>query len=646
MPKNPRSKKSHKSNKPRAASQPGSIRIEPIPPQVTAPLREVVLNVRAPGANGKTYYELVGESDGAMIHDSRGQFRWTPRLQDLGRRRFDVRVTDDDGNQQTASFEVLVQNEPAGETTSEMADNLPPIIDPIDNQSVPVEQPFMYPVSATDPEGEPLTYRLTSGPAFLSIDSGSGMISGRPMAPGTFPVEVEVEDPHGAKTSESFELEVTNDPPTIDEINDQSIPVGQPFSYPVSATDPEGQTLTYRLTSAPAFLSIDSGSGVIDGRPMAPGTFSVEVEVEDPHGAKDDESFELVVTNDPPTIDPINDQSVFVGQPFSYPVSATDPEGQTLTYRLTTAPAFLSIDSGSGMIDGTPMALGSYPVEVEVEDPHGAKDSESFELTVIDDGPLPESFSAPPAGDVESLPVDDGFARMPFSASTTSSESSGGAPPAIEPIADQRVRPGELLELRVRAMDVEGRAPALRLIDAPRGMTLHPTTGQLRWTPAWDTWGCHFVTVRATSGPGNYAETMFAVHVTAERPMLAPLPDDDLHPGRAWVCPVRAHACDTRRLSWSMVAGPAGMHFDQAASQLRWVPGWSQLGPHFITLRVTDPAGQSVERSCLLQVRNQPPRLPRLAPRVVAAGQTLQLTVRAVDPDGDPVQYELVAGPA
>ena len=60
---------------------------------------------------------------------------------------------------------------------------------------------------------------------------------------------------------------------------------------------------------------------------------------------------------------------------YSYQVVATDPDyGDDLTYSLTTAPAFLSINSGTGLISGTPGNgdVGSHAVTVRVTDLNNA----------------------------------------------------------------------------------------------------------------------------------------------------------------------------------------------------------------------------------------------------------------------------------
>src|SRR5205807_8426300 len=78
--------------------------------------------------------------------------------------------------------------------------------------------------------------------------------------------------------------------------------------------------------------------------------------------------------------------SATVGQPYSYDVDATDPDvGDTLTFSLTTAPAGMTIDPTTGLIQWTPTAAqsGDHAVVVRVQDAAGLLATQSFTLTVL-----------------------------------------------------------------------------------------------------------------------------------------------------------------------------------------------------------------------------------------------------------------------
>jgi len=72
-------------------------------------------------------------------------------------------------------------------------------------------------------------------------------------------------------------------------------------------------------------------------------------------------------------------------EPYSYNVTATDSDGDTLTYSLTIKPSGMTINSSSGMISWTPTTSGDYNVTVKVSDGE-LFDTQSFTVTVEENG--------------------------------------------------------------------------------------------------------------------------------------------------------------------------------------------------------------------------------------------------------------------
>jgi len=75
-------------------------------------------------------------------------------------------------------------------------------------------------------------------------------------------------------------------------------------------------------------------------------------------------------------------------QDYSYDVDATDADGDTLTYSLTTSPSWLSINSNTGVITGTAPEVDDdidYPVTVQVSDGNGGSAIQTYTLTVNND---------------------------------------------------------------------------------------------------------------------------------------------------------------------------------------------------------------------------------------------------------------------
>jgi uncharacterized repeat protein (TIGR01451 family) len=98
-----------------------------------------------------------------------------------------------------------------------------------------------------------------------------------------------------------------------------------------------------------------------------------------------DDSVTVDVTNSAPEITstPVTDATVAV--PYSYDVEADDPNaGDVLSFSLITAPAGMSVDPATGLIEWTPAAgdVGDNTVEVMVQDQDGLSDIQNFTITV------------------------------------------------------------------------------------------------------------------------------------------------------------------------------------------------------------------------------------------------------------------------
>jgi serine protease len=155
-------------------------------------------------------------------------------------------------------------------------------------------------ISATDSaSGATLTYSATGLPAGLVISSGSGLISGTPTNPATYNVTVTATDNTGAVGSASFPWTINPSGNTVSVTNpgNQTNTAGTAVSLRITATDSApGARLTYSATGLPAGLSINSGTGLISGKPNTATTYSVKVTVTDNTSAHGSASFSWTVT--------------------------------------------------------------------------------------------------------------------------------------------------------------------------------------------------------------------------------------------------------------------------------------------------------------------------------------------------------------
>ena len=266
------------------------------------------------------------------------------------------------------------------------------------------------PVDAQDTDNDRLTYILEGFDASsFMIDSDTGQLKTRmPLDHETddsYSVMVKAVDGQGGSDSIGVIINVVdvNEPPEfsgnlgVHSVAEDAGP-GMDIGAPVAATDPENDTLVYSLDSAGAqVFAINPSTGQLQTKVAldyeTARVHSVTVYVSDRKDAAgnadtatDDEiSVTITVTNvnEPPaftgpTLGRSVDENSQIGTAVGDPITATDPEGDTLVYSLSgTDAASFSIDTSSGQLK-TATALDfesakkSYTVTVSVSDSKNA----------------------------------------------------------------------------------------------------------------------------------------------------------------------------------------------------------------------------------------------------------------------------------
>jgi len=337
---------------------------------------------------------------------------------------YEVTLTVSDGVLTNTSTITITVNAPA---------NLAPVVTNPGAQNGVEGDVVTLQVSATDPEGDVLAYSATGLPTGLSIDTATGLISGTITTGASvnspYAVEVTVTDDGvpSESTMVTFTWNVTdvvvNLAPVVTNPGAQNGVEGDVVTLQVSATDPEGDVLTYSATGLPTGLSIDTATGLISGT-IANGAstnspYAVDITVTD-NGTPSESttvSFMWNVTDVPvnqaPVVTNPGVQNGVDGDVVSLQVTATDPEDDVLTYSATGLPTGLSIDTATGLISGT-IADGAsinspYAVDITVTDNGTTLESTtiSFVWNVTDVSNENSIIIAPnPAGNLTEIWID------------------------------------------------------------------------------------------------------------------------------------------------------------------------------------------------------------------------------------------------
>ena len=166
------------------------------------------------------------------------------------------------------------------------------------------DTPLLITLAATDPEGAPLSYTITAGPANGALAGVAPELRYIPRANfhGTDTFAYDVSDGEGGTAAATVSIRVSqvNDAPTITSVPVPAAATRRQYACDVNAIDPdEGDELTYSLVEKPAGMSVDPTSGRIEWTPTSDqvGSHHVVVKVTDSDAtpASDTQSFFVAV---------------------------------------------------------------------------------------------------------------------------------------------------------------------------------------------------------------------------------------------------------------------------------------------------------------------------------------------------------------
>lgn len=559
-------------------------------------------------------FSLPVAPQGMTVHPTLGVVVWTPTADQVGTHQVVLRVQDDKGGVAIQSFEIVVA-----------AINSAPVVTSSPRGPATVGLPFVYPILAQDAENNPLTFTLeTSTPPDGLALSPEGQITWTPTEAqvGVHPLVVLVGD--GANTvRHEFTLTVVessvNEAPVVDVQARSTARIGTRYDALIDAFDPNGDPLTFTAITKPDGMTIDAATGVIAWIPTDQqlGPHTIEVAVSD--GRLDGTvtrtfSVEVLslIGNQAPRITSTPRLVATVDRLYTSHLAAIDADGDPLLWSLDTAPRGMSIDPRLGTLRWTPAAdqMGPQPVVVRVTDPSLAAHTQSFSVLVSCVNQAPVITSRPPTL---------GYA-------------------------------GDLYIYAVRADDPEGDALTFKPLAAPTDMTIHETTGVIRWTPTAGQAGAASVVIQVDDGQGNLATQSFTIEVSAtprnQAPIITSRPVAHATADGSYTYQLVARDPEGESLRYELISGPAGMQVNEATGLVTWSPVDNTRPTHTVSVAAFDPQDSRALQTFVLEVRaNAAPAITSSPVRSGVVGSPYRYDVRASDPNGDPLRYRLTTAP-
>ena len=264
-------------------------------------------------------------------------------------------------------------------------------------------KPFKGYISASDPNGDRLTWSIdTAGAAWLNTTLGDTAnpnqkeVSGTAGSEGTYSFSVTVDDNRGGQATKSCSIIISSSAlPVVTPLADKEIVIGKTLDFMIYATDSGGNyPLTFTISpSLSCTVESDRNCQVNqtigDSFPATSpeGTnYSISIRAVNSSGVSSpSQSFNLKVINHKPVITkPLScSGAARINNLYNCAISATDPDGHSITYVFSGLPAGITGNASTGVISGTPTTAGSYTIKVKAKDQYNAESSEeSFILSV------------------------------------------------------------------------------------------------------------------------------------------------------------------------------------------------------------------------------------------------------------------------
>jgi Putative Ig domain len=169
---------------------------------------------------------------------------------------------------------------------------------------------------------------------------------------------------------------------------------GQSYSFTPTARGPSGYRLTFAISGQPAWASFNPATGQLSGTPTTASIGSsgnIVISVSDGVASASLAPFTITVVapaapaNTPPTISGKPPTSATVGTPYTFTPTASDSDGDALSFSVQNLPSWATFSIATGTVAGTPAAANvgtNSNIVISVSDGHTSASLPAFSIDV------------------------------------------------------------------------------------------------------------------------------------------------------------------------------------------------------------------------------------------------------------------------
>ncbi len=415
-------------------------------------------------------------------------------------------------------------------------------------------------------------------------------------------------------------------PPQISGVPADTAEVGKQYTYEPKVIDQDqGDKHTWKGLKLPSGAKLDPKTGKITWTPKASDkgkTFEFEIQVCDSKGLCATQAWKVRVNdrNHPPQIVGVPAQSAVPDKPYLYAPQVRDIDtSDTHTWKLDKAPTGAYIAPKTGRVNWNPTQ-------------HDLGKTFDFSITVCDQAKA--------------------CATQTWKVLVTSS--GANTPPQVSGVPSSKASVGKDYTYEPKVVDPDPNdTHSWRLKKAPKGMKIDPKTGKLTWTPAREDGGTTAtVEVEVCDKAGECATQTWKIEVreTNTPPSISGTPTTQVDPGKEYNYKPKVVDPDAKDShAWKLVKGPAGAKIDPKTGAVTWKTTKKDDGKTVtFEIQVCDDKGYCAKQKWTVTVGkgNQGPLVTSQPSFKATPSQAYEYAATAQDPDGDPLTWKLVKGPA